>query len=87
MSAVDLHINLCKFQIDCQLEDERSKHSENTKKYKKLITQNHKRQNNNKTVADVNNVPAADYPQASLENLRKSVTVVIAVKEIEVFHN
>ena len=65
-----MHNNSCIFQIAFQLEEERSKHSEYTKKhrlerkkYKKLISQNHKRQNNNKPVADVNNASAADYPQ------------------------
>ena len=65
-----MHNNSCKFQINCQFEDERYKHLEYTKKhrlenkkYRKLITQNHKRQNNNKPVADVNSVSDADYPE------------------------
>ena len=53
-----MHNNSCKFQIACQLE-ERSKHSE----YTKNVSQNYKRQHNNKPVADVNNVSAANYLQ------------------------
>ena len=33
------------------------------KQYKKLISQNHKLQNNNKPVADFNNVSDVDYPK------------------------
>ena len=65
-----MYNNSCKFQIDCQLEDERSKNLEYIKKhmlenkqYKKLISQNHKLENNNKSVADFNSVTDVDYPK------------------------